>query len=127
VAGILDGDQLAPGVHERSHHEAEPVGEPVADHHVVGVGAHAPHPTEVVGHRVPELREAAGIGVAELRAGQRLQRGAGEQVEVGKPRREVDDHPAVVDAGPAGHRAGAAGRVDDGRVDDRPEPGRDAR
>ena len=66
VAGILDGDQRVPAVAQHAHDQAEAVAEPVADHDLVGVGAHPPHPCEVVGHGLAQLRQPLRVAVAEV-------------------------------------------------------------
>jgi hypothetical protein len=48
VAGILDGEDITPGLPQRARHEAESVREAVADHDALGIGAHPAHAGEIV-------------------------------------------------------------------------------
>ena len=73
MAGILDRDRRVPGVDQLAGHEAEPVREAVADHHLVGVGDDTADPTEVLGDGDPQLPQTAWIDVSEVAIGKRLQ------------------------------------------------------
>ena len=94
---VLERDPPRAILAQDRRHQLEALGEPRADHDVVGVGRRPAHPIEVLGERAAQLRHAAPVEVAEPLAGCLVERppdraqpgGPREQVEVGTPRPEV--------------------------------------
>ncbi len=65
LARVLDGDPSRSVGPQDLGHKAEGLGEPVADDDPLGVGGGAAHAVEIRRQRVPELRGAAVVEVAE--------------------------------------------------------------